>query len=269
MVLVNYCRSDVSPVNNSDSGAFGYFLRIINWSPIHKSAQQVSNKKSNDIGRDTMHWTSDGFAYLYQWIYSCRIAGKFTSNFRSRACLTIPSWSSITIYRNTLRPFWTLDHFGPSFRSHLLSFWSKFEWHFAPQPHLSHCVLVSCHFDILTFPLSFFKEIKALLALIIIFLKILLVKRCYCFFSCQESQGNLLILSLDTCYGDVQWTLTLSWYIQRYCPWFWNDFHTFFQDFQHFFDHYLEYEALNCPKIYCTTLRNSTETEGWISYCAL
>ena len=39
-----------------DSGAFGYFLRIINWSPVDKSAQQVSNKNSNDIiSRDTMH----------------------------------------------------------------------------------------------------------------------------------------------------------------------------------------------------------------------
>ena len=51
MVLVNDCHADVSPVNNSDSdsGACGYFLRIINWSPVDKSAQQVSNKKSNAI----------------------------------------------------------------------------------------------------------------------------------------------------------------------------------------------------------------------------
>ena len=50
LVLVNDCHSDVSPVNNSDSdsGAFEYFLRIINWSLVDKSAQQVSNKKSND-----------------------------------------------------------------------------------------------------------------------------------------------------------------------------------------------------------------------------
>ena len=50
MVVVNDCHSGVSPVNNSvsDSGAFGYFLRIVNWSPADKSAQQVSNKKSND-----------------------------------------------------------------------------------------------------------------------------------------------------------------------------------------------------------------------------
>ena len=41
---MNGCHSDVSPVNNSDSGAFGYFLRIINWSPVDKSAQQISNK---------------------------------------------------------------------------------------------------------------------------------------------------------------------------------------------------------------------------------
>ena len=45
-VLVNDCHSDVSPVHNSDSGAFGYFLRTINWSPVDKSAQQVSNKNS-------------------------------------------------------------------------------------------------------------------------------------------------------------------------------------------------------------------------------
>ena len=47
LVLVNDCHSDMSPVTNSD--AFGYFLGIINWSPVDKSAQQVSNKKSNDI----------------------------------------------------------------------------------------------------------------------------------------------------------------------------------------------------------------------------
>ena len=60
MVIVNDCHSDVSPVYNSDSdsdsGAFRYFLRIINWSPVDKSAQQVSNKNSNDIiSRDTKH----------------------------------------------------------------------------------------------------------------------------------------------------------------------------------------------------------------------
>ena len=93
----------LSPVNNSDSGAFGYFLRIINWSPVDKSAQQVNNKNSNDIiNRDTMHWTSDGFTYLCHWIYSCRIAGQFTSNFRSRACLTMPSLIGITIYHHHL-----------------------------------------------------------------------------------------------------------------------------------------------------------------------
>ena len=57
-VLVNDCHSDVSPVNNSnsDSAAFGYFLRIINWSPVDESAQQVSNKNSNNIiNRDTVH----------------------------------------------------------------------------------------------------------------------------------------------------------------------------------------------------------------------
>ena len=32
-----------------------------------------------------MHWTSDGYAYLYQGIYSCRIAVQFTSNFLSYA----------------------------------------------------------------------------------------------------------------------------------------------------------------------------------------
>ena len=114
-----------------------------------------------------MHWT-DGFAYLYRWIYSCRIADQLISNFRSHACLTLPSLSGITIYQNTLRPFWTPDHFGPSSRSHLLSFWSKFVWHFVPPP-LSHCVLVSDHLDPLTFSLSFFKESKALLASTIIF----------------------------------------------------------------------------------------------------
>ena len=125
MVLVNDCHSDLSPLNNSDSdsGAFGYFLWIINWSPVDESAQQVSNKNSNDIiSRDIMHWTSDGFACQYQWICSCRKAGQFTSNFQSRACLTMPSLSGITIYRNTLRPFWTPDHFGRSFWSRLRSF---------------------------------------------------------------------------------------------------------------------------------------------------
>ena len=92
---------------------------------------------------------------MYQWIYSCRIAGQFTSSYRSRACLTIPRLSGITIYRNTLRPSWTPDHFGPSFRSHLWSFWSEFVWQCAP-PSLSHCVLVLGHLGPLTFPLSFF-----------------------------------------------------------------------------------------------------------------
>ena len=47
-------------------GAFGYFLRIINWSPIAKSAQQVRDKNSNDFtGRDTMHWTFDGFPLAF------------------------------------------------------------------------------------------------------------------------------------------------------------------------------------------------------------
>ena len=47
---MNDCHSDVLPVNNSDSdsGAFGYFLRIINGSPADKLAQQVSNKNSNE-----------------------------------------------------------------------------------------------------------------------------------------------------------------------------------------------------------------------------
>ena len=44
LVLMNDCHSDLSPVNNSDSGASGYFLRITDWSPVDKSAQQVSNK---------------------------------------------------------------------------------------------------------------------------------------------------------------------------------------------------------------------------------
>ena len=34
LVLVNDYHSNVSPVNNSDSVAFGYFLQIINWSPL-------------------------------------------------------------------------------------------------------------------------------------------------------------------------------------------------------------------------------------------
>ena len=55
---MNDCHSDVLPVNNSDSDsvAFEYFLRIINWYPVDNSTQQVSNKNSNDIiSRDTMH----------------------------------------------------------------------------------------------------------------------------------------------------------------------------------------------------------------------
>ena len=160
-VLVNDCHSDVSPRkknSDSDSGAFGYFLRIIIWSPVDKSAQQVSNKNSNDIiSRDTMHRTSDGFANLYQ----------FTSNFRS-ACLTMPSLNSITIYRNIIRPFWTPDHFGPSFRSHLLSFWSKFVWHFAPPPwviaYSSQVIWAPWLFRCLSY-----KKAKALLASTIIF----------------------------------------------------------------------------------------------------
>ena len=113
----------MSTVNNSDSdsGAFGYFLRIINWSPVDKSAQQVSKKNPTLLaGTQCIELLTD------LPIYSCRIAGQFASNVRSRTRLTIRSLSGITIYRNTLRPFWTPDHFGPSFRSHLLSFWSKF-----------------------------------------------------------------------------------------------------------------------------------------------
>ena len=91
---------------------------------LTKSAQQVhvsnKNKNSDDIIIwDTVHWTSDGFSYLYQWIYSCRIAGQFTSNFRSRACLTMLSLSGITIYRNTQGHFGPLiilaRHYGPIF----------------------------------------------------------------------------------------------------------------------------------------------------------
>ena len=119
-----------------------------------------------------MHWTSDGFAYLYQWIYSCRTAGQFTSNFWGCACLTMPSLSGITIYRNTLRPFWTPDIFCPSFRSHFLSSWVQICMTVRPTP-LSYFVLVSGHLDPLTFSLSFFKESKALLASTIIFLILL------------------------------------------------------------------------------------------------
>ena len=91
-------------VNNSDSdlGAFGYFLRTINWSSVDKSAQRVIKIPMTSLaGTQCCELLTD----LYQWVYSCRIAGHFTSNFWSRACLTMPSLSGITIYRNT--------HFGP------------------------------------------------------------------------------------------------------------------------------------------------------------
>ena len=44
LVLVNDCHSNVSPVNNSDSDAFGYVLGITKWSPVDTSTHQVSNK---------------------------------------------------------------------------------------------------------------------------------------------------------------------------------------------------------------------------------
>ena len=37
--------------SDSNSGAFGFFLRIINWSPVDKLAQQVSNKKSYHLNK--------------------------------------------------------------------------------------------------------------------------------------------------------------------------------------------------------------------------
>ena len=98
------------------------FFELLTALLLTKSAQQVhvSNKNKNSdgiISRDTVYWTFDGFAYQFQWIYSCRIAGQFTSNFRSRTCLTMPSLSGITIYRSTQGYFGPLiilpRHFGP------------------------------------------------------------------------------------------------------------------------------------------------------------
>ena len=54
---MNDSHSDMSPVNNSDSDVFGYFLQTIKWSPVVKSAQYISNENSNGI----ISWdTSDG-----------------------------------------------------------------------------------------------------------------------------------------------------------------------------------------------------------------
>ena len=108
--------------------SFAYQVPIAN--NVDNSAQQVNNKTFNGIiSRDTMHWTSDLFAYLNKWIYSCRIAGQFTSNFRSCSCLTMPSLSGLMIYRNSnaiLDPwsFWTVISV-PSFVV-LIQFWMTF-----------------------------------------------------------------------------------------------------------------------------------------------
>ena len=69
---MNDCLSDVSPVNNSDSdsGAFGYFLRTCNWSLVDQSAQQVSNKKFNDIitGTQCIELLTDLHIYTNEFI---------------------------------------------------------------------------------------------------------------------------------------------------------------------------------------------------------
>ena len=142
------------------------FIELLTAPLLTKSAQQVhvSNKNKNFddiISRDTVHWTADVFVYLYQWIYSCWIAGQFTSNFQSRACLTMPSLSGITFYRNTQGHFGPLIIFACWATVPSSSFWSKFVWHFAPE---------SLRPRLRSFgPLSFFKERKALLASTIIF----------------------------------------------------------------------------------------------------
>ena len=73
----------------------------------------------------------------------------------------MPSRSGITIYRITLRPFWTPGHFGSSFGPIFCRFGPN---SYDIPPPLSHCVLVSGHLDLLTFPLSFCKESEAMLA---------------------------------------------------------------------------------------------------------
>ena len=62
--------------------------------------------------------------------------------------------------------FVTVAYSGPFY----LTFWVQIRTTFRPNL-LSHCVLVSGHLDPLIFPLSFFKESKALLASTIIFFK--------------------------------------------------------------------------------------------------
>ena len=109
-----------------------------------------------------MHWTSDGFTYLYQWIYSCRKEGQFTSNFRSRACLTMPSLSGITIYRSKQCHFGPLTilarHYGPIFVVLVQIYMTFRPW-----------VFVSSSQVLDPPPFFFFKENKALLASTIIF----------------------------------------------------------------------------------------------------
>ena len=135
------------------------FIELLTALLLTKSAQQVhvsnKNKNSDDIiSRDTVHWTSDGFAYLYQWIYFCRIAGQFTSNLQSRACLTMPSLNVIMFYRNTQ------GHSGPLI---ILAHLCRFD----PNSYdisSSFRVIWTAFFSFF----FFFKERKALLALTII-----------------------------------------------------------------------------------------------------
>ena len=100
--------------------SYASFLRIINWSPGDKLVQWVRHKNTNDfIDRDCIELLTD-FADLNRWIYTLpaweysaweysqkvnRIACRFPAYFRSRACLTMPSLSGITINRNRLGPF--------------------------------------------------------------------------------------------------------------------------------------------------------------------
>ena len=80
--------------------------------------------------------------------------------------LTIPRSSGMTIYRNTLGQFWTLNIRLETFWSHCLVVSVKCLGHSGPS--WVSAAPSSGHLDPLTIPLSFFRESKVLLASTII-----------------------------------------------------------------------------------------------------
>ena len=81
----------------------------------------------------------------------------------------MPSSSGMTIYRNRLGQFRTLNIWLESFWSHCLVVTVQFLGHSGPSS--VSAALSSGHLDPLTIPLSFFRESKAVLASTIIFVE--------------------------------------------------------------------------------------------------